>query len=103
MKVKIEGKEVQLKKTMRSYIMFENINDGKMFAPKTLTDMITFFYCVVCSSDKTLEVKFDAFLDWIDENDGILDEFAMWLNTGDEIDIPGKKKTRAKTKTKGNQ
>lgn len=103
MKVIIKEKEVQLKKTMRSYIMFENINDGKMFAPKSLTDMVTFFYCVVCSSDRTLDVKFDEFLDWIDENEGILDKFATWLNTSDEVEIPGKKKTKAREKKKESQ
>ena len=46
MKVVIKEQEIELKKTMRSYIMFESITD-KAFAPKNLTDMVTYFYCVV--------------------------------------------------------
>ena len=54
MKVVIKEQEIELKKTMRSYMMFESITD-KAFAPKTLTDMVTYFYCVVMSSHKGLE------------------------------------------------
>lgn len=98
MEIKINGKEIELRKTMRSYILYESITD-KAFAPKNLTDTVTYFYCVVMASDKNLQLEFDDFLDWIDENEGIMEEFSKWLYNINKIDEQlTKKKTREKAK-----
>ena len=99
MKVVIKEQEIELKKTMRSYMMFESITD-KAFAPKTLTDMITYFYCVVMSSCKGLELTFDEFIDWIDEHDGIMPQFTQWLSGVNEIEAGLTKKKRVAKKEK---
>ena len=99
MKVVIKEQEIELKKTMRSYMMFESITD-KAFAPKTLTDMITYFYCVVMSSCKGLELTFDEFIDWIDEHDGIMPQFTQWLAGVNEIEAGMTKKKRVAKKDK---
>ena len=99
MKVVIKEQEIELKKTMRSYMMFESITD-KAFAPKTLTDMITYFYCVVMSSCKGLELTFDEFIDWIDEHDGIMPQFTQWLSGVNEIEAGLTKKKRVAKKDK---
>ena len=93
MKVVIKEQEIELKKTMRSYMMFESITD-KAFAPKTLTDMVTYFYCVVMSSCKGLELSFDEFIDWLDEHDEMMPQFTQWLAGVNEIEAGMTKKKR---------
>lgn len=99
MKVVIKDTEIELRKTMRSYMMFESITD-KAFAPKGLTDMVTYFYCVVMSSHKGLELQFDEFIDWLDDHDGIMPEFTQWLAGVNEVETGMTKKKRIAKKEK---
>ena len=99
MKVVIKEQEIELKKTMRSYMMFESITD-KAFAPKTLTDMVTYFYCVVMSSHKVLELQFDEFIDLLDEHDEMMPQFTQGLAGGNEIEAGMTKKKRVAKKEK---
>lgn len=80
MKIKIKDKEVELKYTLRSMIMFENMTD-KTFKPEGLTDVITFMYCVIIASSKDYSLKFDEFIDILDEHPEIVQEFSDWLTT----------------------
>ena len=99
MKVVIKEQEIELKKTMRSYMMFESITD-KAFAPKNLTDMVTYFYCVVMSSHKGLELQFDEFIDWLDEHEEMIKQFTQWLAGLNEIEAGMTKKKRVVKKDK---
>lgn len=101
MKITINGKDIELRKTMRSYIMYESITE-KVFAPKTMTDMVTYFYCVVMSSQKETAITFDEFIDWLDEHENAVSEFSQWLTQMSKVDAGqvAKKKTRpSKAKT----
>lgn len=81
MKVTIKQQEVELRYSMRALFTYENIT-GQSFNPKTLQDFCTFFYCVVCSSNKDLDLTFDDFIDEvIDPNPQIMNDFAEWLNS----------------------
>ena len=44
-------------------------------------------YCVVVASSKDYSLKFDEFIDYIDENPNIITEFGTWIqevvNTND--------------------
>ena len=78
MELNINGKKVELKYTMRAMIMYENITNA-VFSPKTISDIITLFYCVVLSSMKDYTLTFEGFLDWLDENTDELTNFSQWL------------------------
>lgn len=78
MTITINDKDIELKYTLRSMMMYENIT-GKTFAPEGVSDILTFFYCVVVASAKNYDLKFDDFLDVIDENQDKLNEFSLWL------------------------
>lgn len=79
MKVTIKGQqEVTLRYSMRALFQYENIT-GQSFNPKTLQDFCTFFYCVLCSSNKDLDLTFDEFVDYLDEDPSKISEFAEWL------------------------
>lgn len=86
MKVTIKDKEIELKYSIRSMLMCENIT-GKSFNPETLTDVITFMYCVFVSSSNDYSLKFDDFINELDENPDIVKQFSEWLQssaTGNE-------------------
>lgn len=80
MTIKIKDKEVELKYTLRSMLMYENITD-KSFNPETLTDVITFMYCVVVASSQDYSLKFDDFISELDEHPELIANFGEWLNT----------------------
>lgn len=99
MTITINNKEVTLKKSFRSYIIYESAT-GKPFAPNTLTDSILFFYCVVISSNSELDVTFDDFLTWLDEHNTALAEFTEWLIKQSEIESKQTKKKTVRTNKK---
>ena len=86
--LKIKNKKIELKYSIRAMIMYENMTE-KSFAPQTMTDIITFMYCVVVSSAKDYSIKFDDFLDFLDDNPDTIDKFAEWLqgNTNSNTDL----------------
>ena len=95
MKIKIKDKEIELKYSIRSMIMYENITN-KSFGTQTLTDVITYMYCVVVSSAKDYSITFDEFIDYIDDNASVLGEFSNWIldiaNTNENIKKKSKRK-----------
>ena len=100
MKIIIKDKEIELKKTFRSYVIYESITD-KIFAPKTMSDIITYFYSVVLASYKDINLTFDEFIDWLDENENALNDFEKWLTEINEVDSQFQsKKKEKKTKEK---
>lgn len=80
MKIKIKEKEIELKYSYRALMIYENIQK-QSFNPKTLSDIIVFFYSVVVSSAKDRNILFDDFMDWLDENPNIITEFSNWLQS----------------------
>lgn len=76
--VKLKDKEVELKASFRAYMLYENITQ-KSFAPTTMTDVITFFYCILITSAKDYDFKYNEFLDMLDERPEYLTEFSEWL------------------------
>lgn len=79
MTIQIRQTEITLKYSMRALFQYETIT-GQSFNPKTLQDFCTFFYCVVCSSNKDLDLTFDEFVDYLDEDPSKMNEFAEWLS-----------------------
>ena len=98
MEIQINDRKIKLKKTFRSYIIYESAT-GKPFAPKTLTDTIMYFYCVVIASESEIELSFDDFVDWLDNAPTALQEFTEWLVKQSEVDSStAKKKSVRKAK-----
>lgn len=77
--IKIKDKDITLKYSFRSLMLFENIQD-KSFTPSTTTDVLVFFYCVIMGSEKDLEFTFDEFLDLVDSDPNLVIEFSEWLS-----------------------
>lgn len=78
MKINIKGKEIELKYTFRTLMIYEKIMGGT-FNPQGLTEIIAYFYSTIMASDKNSTLSFDDFMDWIDENPQAIQEFSEWL------------------------
>ena len=78
MKITIKEDELELRYSFRALMAYEQIL-GKTFEPRGITEVITFFYCVIITSKKDLQFTYDEFLDMLDENPGIIKEFSDWL------------------------
>lgn len=99
MQITINEKKITLKKSFRSLIAYESAM-GKTFNPTTITESIMYFYCVIISSDSDIELSFDNFMDWLDNNPNSLKEFTQWLIEQNEIENKlTKKKNTKKTVT----
>lgn len=97
MEIKINDKTIQLKKSFRSLIAYESAT-GKAFNPSTITESIMYFYCVIISSNSDLELSFDNFMDWLDDNPMALQEFTEWIVEQNKIDNTLTKKKSTKKK-----
>lgn len=78
MTINIKGKDIELKYTIRSLVLYENIM-GKSFQPETTMDVIVFFLCVLLASDKTLQLTLDELIDAIDNDNMLMSKFSEWL------------------------
>lgn len=78
MEISINNKQITLKYTIRAMMMYENITGGTL-QPSSLTDVITFFYCVVLASSMDYSIKMEDFIDWLDEHPDTINEFGEWL------------------------
>lgn len=80
MTIEINEKQYELKYSFRALMIYENITK-KTFNPKTVSDMVVFFYSVVLAANKGCELLFDDFLDWIDANPTSITDFSKWLES----------------------
>lgn len=97
MEITIKDKTIKLKRTFRSLIAYESAT-GKAFNPKTVTESIMYFYCVIIASDMELELTYDEFMDWLDNNPPALQGFTQWLIEQSEIESKLTKKKTVRTK-----
>ena len=99
MNITINDKEIKLKKTFRSVIAYEQAMK-QTFNPVTISEIIMYFYCVIIASDTELEITYDDFLTWLDDNPNSLSEFTQWLKMMNEIESTTTKKKTVRTKKK---
>ena len=99
MNITINDKEIKLKKTFRSVIAYEQAMK-QTFNPVTISEIIMYFYCVIIASDTELEITYDDFLTWLDDNPNSLSEFTQWLKMMNEIESTTAKKKTVRTKKK---
>ena len=78
MNININDKEITLKYSLRAMMMYENVTN-KTLNPSGITEVVTFFYCVVLASSIDYSLSFEDFMDWLDENPDTLKEFGEWL------------------------
>lgn len=85
MTIKFLDKEITLKNSFRTYIIFENITGKSFQNAASLSDILCFMYATILASAKTTDITFDEFMDYIDENPTMVTEFSQWLMKSNEI------------------
>lgn len=78
MKLNIKGNEITLKYSFRSMMIYEKIV-GESFQPNGLTEVIIYLYSTILASKKEIDLSFDDFVDWLDDNPNTINEFNEWL------------------------
>lgn len=78
MKITINNKTIELKYTLRSYIIYEKIT-GKSFTSLGVTEVLVYFYSTILASYKDFNMSFEEFIEWLDNNPNILKEFSNWI------------------------
>lgn len=71
-KITINGKEFNLKYTLRSLFIFEQITK-KPFKIETMLDNYVFFYSLLIANNKDNTLEWDEFIDAMDEDPTLLD------------------------------
>ena len=83
MNITINNNNIEIKQTLRSFLLFENIA-GYSYQAKGMNDIILFVYCVIVASGKLYDLSYDEFLDWADENPDTLSELINFIHKVDE-------------------
>lgn len=95
MEIIIKNQTVKLKNSMRAIMCYEQIT-GKPFSPVTMTDLMVYFYSTIIASNLEMELAFDEFVEWLDDNNEKFAEFTSWLTNQNKINEPLKQPTPKK-------
>lgn len=80
MKIVIDGKEYEIKYSLRMYYTYEGIT-GTMFTGGTLLSVSLLFYSALLASNYDFPIEFDEFVNLLDEDETPLNAFNDWLTT----------------------
>ena len=102
MKIILKDKEYNLKITLRSYFVFEQITNHP-FEIKTMFDNYAWMYSMLIANNKDCELTFDDFIDIMDDEPNKVNEFNEILQKENErFSLLNNKKDDSKGDTEGN-
>ena len=78
MKMTIEGKEYEIKYSLRMYYTYEGIT-GTMFTGGTLLSISMLFFSALIANNENFPYTFDQFVGVLDEDNTLLSNFNDWL------------------------
>lgn len=85
MKINIEGKNYQLKNTIRSLFIFEKIA-GKQFDGKNLIDYYILFYSnLLANNPDEFNLTFDEFIELNDQDMSLFNQFVEFITKSNQI------------------
>lgn len=74
-KLVINGKEYNVKFSFRSYMLYEEITDGKSVQDiKGIGDMLRLFYCSLKAYNDDFDCSFQTFIDLVEDDNAVVDE-----------------------------
>lgn len=93
MKIVIDGKEYEIKYSLRMYYTYEGIT-GTMFTGGTLLSVSLLFYSALLASNEEFPYTFEQLVTVLDDDNTPLNDFSDWLTVELEKRTPndGKKK-----------
>ena len=84
MNIKINGKDYQIKQTIRALFLFEEIT-GKSFEIKTTMDNYLYFYCLLLANNPDF-MSWDDFINELDNDPTIITQLTNIINDQQKID-----------------
>lgn len=81
--IKINGTEYKVKYSIRAMFIFEQIK-GEPFGLYTTLDNFVFFYSMIMASNKNCSLKWDDFIDAIDNDNSIVAQLQEVLSNNNE-------------------
>ena len=94
MKVKVNNIEVELRYSLRIYMVFESMVN-RAFNPNLVSDSIMLFLSAIISSNQDCDITLDSLVDMIDADPKLLDDFVRWYSDK-AISNSSKKKMKQK-------
>ena len=77
MEITFKDKQIELRFSFRSDILFEDAT-GHSFTGANETEWLQYFFCTLVAITKDESLRFDDFLDWISDNPHIFYDFVKW-------------------------
>ena len=71
--------ELNLKQTFRAHIIYEKIMGESFSAQSGINGIIVLFYSYIMGSNKDMVVDYEEYMDWLDENPSMFENFTDWL------------------------
>ena len=79
MKLKVNNIEVELRYSLRIYMVFESMVN-RAFNPNLVSDSIMLFLSAIISSNQDCDITLDSLVDMIDSDPKLLDDFVRWYS-----------------------
>ena len=80
MKIVIDGKEYEIRYSLRMYYTYEGIT-GTMFTGGTLISVSLLLYSALLANNDDFPIEFDEFVNLLDKDVTPLNDFNDWLTT----------------------
>lgn len=68
-----------MRSTLRNHLVYEQVT-GIPFSPSKVLNVLTFMFCVLLANNDSFSMKFDEFIEAIDEDETIMHSFTAWLS-----------------------
>lgn len=79
MTINYDGKEITLKFSFRSDMLFEDAV-GHSFTAQSESEWLQYMFCTIIALTKDESMKFDEFLDWISDHPTVFYDFIDWYS-----------------------
>lgn len=79
MTINYDGKEITLKFSFRSDMLFEDAV-GHSFTAQSESEWLQYMFCTLIALTKDESMKFDEFLDWISDHPTVFYDFIEWYS-----------------------
>lgn len=85
MKININNTEIELRYSLRIFIIYENITNKSIdYNNMTMRNLLDLFYSTIIGTlqrEKKDFITYETYLDWLDDNNGEkkLEEFSAWF------------------------
>lgn len=70
--------DFNLHESFRAYMIYEEIMK-EHFKPDSIKNILIYFYSNVMACNRDLVADFDEFIDWLDTNPTMVEQFTTWL------------------------